>query len=308
MDTTSSSGNRRICRRFVSNPSGINKDFTQCLNNDTMLPFCGHESGKRIGPPVMTTWLIRLASLLLPQEGMRQMFGWKEKRATGAFPSRTQSTDVGGFLITGQSGLLTGTHVASNLGWRPVEALTVGDQVLTFDHGMQTVLDIQRERFLTPEMAMNSLQRPIHVPSEALQNRRDLWLMPEQGLLVESDEAEDAVGDPYAVISANMLIGFRGISSGVPSETIEVTTLAFAKDEVVYVEGGMLAYCPHPRQLLFDGSMQRAPLYNVMNGAAARYVVDRLIELDDASALSSAPDLMPFFFEKKERPKRPQFA
>ena len=236
------------------------------------------------------------------------MFGWKEKRGQGALPSQNSSAAFGGFLITGQSGLLAGTHVASNLGWRPVEALTVGDQVLTFDHGMQTVLDIQRESYVTPQTALDSLHRPVHVPAEALYNRRDIWLMPEQGLLVESDEAEDAVGDPYAVISANMLSGLRGISSGISAGDIEVITLAFAKDEVVYVEGGMLAYCPHPRQLLFDGTMQRAPLYNVLNGASARYVVDCLIERDDASALANAPDLMPYFFEEKQRPRRPQFA
>ena len=40
-----------------------------------------------------------------------------------------------GMVITGQSGLVSGTHVASNMGWRAVEALSLGDLVLTFDHG-----------------------------------------------------------------------------------------------------------------------------------------------------------------------------
>ncbi|MEY8840691.1 Hint domain-containing protein, partial [Cribrihabitans sp. XS_ASV171] len=113
------------------------------------------------------------------------------------------------------------------------------EKVLTFDHAMQTVTDIQRERFVFPDHALPDDRLPVHVPEGALFNRRDLWLMPEQGMLIECEAVHDAVGDPYAVIPARLLCGLRGIQTGRPANAVEVVTLAFAQDEVVYVEGGM---------------------------------------------------------------------
>ena len=114
----------------------------------------------------------------------------------------------GGRLITGQSGLLAGTHVASNLGWRKVEALSVGDKVLTFDNAMQTVTGIQRETLWIGEQSQAHPDTlPVLVPRGALHNRCDMWLMPEQGLLIESDVTRDALGDPFAVVTAQALVG-----------------------------------------------------------------------------------------------------
>ncbi len=42
-------------------------------------------------------------------------------------------------------GLIAGTHVASSLGWRTVDAITIGDNVLTFDNAMQPVVEIRRD-------------------------------------------------------------------------------------------------------------------------------------------------------------------
>lgn len=221
------------------------------------------------------------------------MIGWKNSDGSAALPSSEARATLGGFLITGQSGLLSGTYVASNLGWRPVEALAAGDQVLTFDNGMQTVTDIQREVYDAPQAHLSGHQRPVIVPAQALYNRRDLWLMPEQGLLVESEEFSDAAGDPYVVVPAETLIGLRGIEVASTDETLETTTLAFARDEVIYVEGGLLAHCPHPLQLLFEHN-DEVSLYNVLNRADARRVAKRLIADDAMSALACNPDMMPW--------------
>jgi len=47
------------------------------------------------------------------------------------------------------SGLMAGTKVATQIGWRDVAAVAVGDQVLTFDGGMQTVAAVHREIIAT---------------------------------------------------------------------------------------------------------------------------------------------------------------
>lgn len=233
------------------------------------------------------------------------MFGWNSKREQVYSRLAMANAAVDGFLITGQSGLMKGTHVPSNLGWKRVETLKVGDKVLTFDHGMQPIVDIQRETLVMTEGELPDDQLPLKVPAGALYNRRELWLMPEQGMLVESDAANDAMGDPYAVLPARMLSGFRGIERGQPGDRIELTTIAFRGDQVIYVEGGMLAYCPAPKPLVpSDGRLVPAP-YEVLDGSAARYLVDTLIDSDDAHALASNPAELPSLIETPQRPTRP---
>jgi len=195
-----------------------------------------------------------------------------------------------GLLITGQSGLVTGTRVASNLGWRAVEALSVGDMVLTFDNGMQTVIDIQREKIAIPAHLHSKNHLPVFVPKGALANRKDLWLMPEQGLLIESESASDALGDPYAVVPAGALDGFRSISRRAPADQVRVTNLSFASDQVIYVEGGMLAHCPRPRCILTDVPREDDILYNVLDGPDARFLVECLIDSHQTRAFSYRPE------------------
>lgn len=191
-----------------------------------------------------------------------------------------------GLLITGQQGLVGGTHVASNLGWRPVEALSVGDKVLTFDHGMRPVIDIQRETLLVDPYDMPDDMRPVLVPQGVLNNRTDLWLMPDQGILVESDAAIDALGDPFAVIPARALAGMKGIQTAIPKQTLHVTLLSFEGDEVVYVEGGLLAHCPRPRRILMDDVPAEEELYDVLNPADARFLVECMGDRDASDAFA----------------------
>jgi len=233
------------------------------------------------------------------------MFGWKPKNA--AIPNRAAefSGATDGLLITGQSGFVSGTHMASNLGWRMVEALSVGDKVLTFDHGMQTIFDIQRETLIAPEHVLSSAQGPVLVPNGSLNNRKDMWLMPDQGMLVESDVASDAVGDPFAVVPARCLKGLRGIRSAPPVDQLFITTLAFASDEVVYVEGGLLAYCPRPRSILTESPSSGTGLYTVLDRRAARYLVECLIDDDDGHALICHPDELSAITPQSQRTMRP---
>lgn len=223
-------------------------------------------------------------------EGINRMLKWIEQPYAETAHGGDAGLSRDGMLITGQSGLASGTHVASNLGWREVQKLSVGDKVLTFDHGMQTIVDIQRERIPVPEMALPDTRLPVWVPEGALHNRTDLWLMPDQGLLVESEAAIDVLGDPFAVVQAKALAGFRGIQPLVPRLAIDITMLSFAQDEVVYVEGGMLAHCPRPRQILLDRAEPGAQLYEVLDLRAARFLVECLIEDDCASGFICNPE------------------
>lgn len=220
--------------------------------------------------------------------GKCAMFGWRAKQGSRAayLAEHSGATGAaGGATITGIAGLLDGTRIATRLGWRPVEALSLGDEVLTFDHGMQRITDIQSELY---DSGTRPGQRPVRIPEGALGNRRDLWLMPDQGMLVECDAVQDPLGDPFIVVPAQALEGFRDIALTPTESTFEATILTFAQDEAIYVEGGMLAFCPHPRALL-DLDCPPA-LYETLEPGAARRLVQEMIRLDMGLGLACDPE------------------
>ncbi|KIC14428.1 MULTISPECIES: Hint domain-containing protein [unclassified Leisingera] len=190
------------------------------------------------------------------------------------------STPAGGVMnsgfplvAVGQGGFLAGTHVASNLGWRPVEALTPGDKVLTFDHGMQTVVELQREVMIPAEGDLEPARCPLFVPRDALMNRVPMWLMPDQGVLLESELVEDAQGDPFAIVPACALEGYRGIRRMHPGAQLELVMPRFAEDQVIYLEAGMLGYSAAPANLMCGRVFSEQGAYRVLNPDEARGLV-----------------------------------
>jgi len=171
------------------------------------------------------------------------MFGWTTKTATHRMPEMSGACDGAAMHTRGH---LAGTRIATTLGWRPVEALAAGDMVLTFDNGLQPLVEVNRAVFWVAEMMTPAAYGSVMVPAGALGNGQPLELLPDQGVLVESDAACDAQGDPFAVIPAQALVGFRGIERVAPRTQVEVITLVFAQDQVVYAEGGALMHCPRP--------------------------------------------------------------
>lgn len=177
------------------------------------------------------------------------------------------------------SGLMAGTQVATQMGWRDVAAIAVGDLVLTFDGGMQAVAAVERQTFSTGGDLAPADTWPIFVPAEALGNRDDMFLLPQQSVMIEADAAEEVFGDPFAMIPVLALEGFRGITRVPPAEQIELITLAFAQDEVVFVNTGALIHCPKSRDIL-DTSLS---LYSALPLEAAKALV-AVMEMDAIEA------------------------
>ncbi|WP_411352627.1 Hint domain-containing protein [Leisingera aquaemixtae] len=219
------------------------------------------------------------------------MLDWLLKRSQ---VSMGRALNSGFPLIpVGQGGFLAGTHVASSLGWRPVEALMAGDKVLTFDHGMQTIVELQRETILPGEGELEPARCPLLVPRDALMNRVPLWLMPDQGVLLESELVEDALGDPFAVVPACALEGYRGIRRMHPGAQLDLVTPRFAQDQVIYLEAGMLGFSAAPRDLMCGRVYQEESAYRVLPPEEARGLVLSLMAEDEhwtapAAALAGA--------------------
>lgn len=178
-------------------------------------------------------------------------------------------------------GILAGTRIASNLGWRSVEALAPGDKILTFDGGMQAIAEVRREALWAGGDAVPQQHWPVSVPVGALNNKCSLTIMPDQGILVESDVADEALQDPFAVLQARHMVGLRGIARSAPQAQADVITLVFEEDQVIYAEGGALMHAPKPGDLLSPAEQSSVPRYQVLDPVLSALVADEM-NLEDA--------------------------
>lgn len=210
------------------------------------------------------------------------MFGWTEqsfdRRAATAITPVMDST-----LAGVPFGIVAGTKVASRMGWRPVEAIAAGDEVLTFDGGLQAVVAVERRTVVSDACNTPEEDWPLFVPAGALGNREEMLMLPGQTVLIESDAAEEAFGDPFALIPAVALDGFRGITRIVPEARLEIVTLHFAQDEIVFANVGALFHCPRTTDLVAEVMAQNAPVYDVLPMEDAETLV-LLLEIEDGAA------------------------
>ena len=191
-------------------------------------------------------------------------------------------------------GITSGTRIATAKGWRKVEHVAVGDQVLTFDNGPQEVIAITRATQFVQPGAAPEFAHPIDVPAGVLGNAEPMVLLPEQNVMIESDEAEALCGDPFALIPAKALVGYRGVERFRALRPFEVVTLHFANDEVIYAEGGALmlarAVVPGDVASLDDLGQNGLPTpYVAYNGRDAVILVAAIAGQDTTRAPQPAP-------------------
>ena len=212
------------------------------------------------------------------------MFGWNNPvgpRATMAPPTQPLQDPV---LLGAGCGFVEGTLVATQNGWNPIETLRAGDDVLTFDGGMQRVTALIRDELWAGVGPCPEALWPLFVEAETIGNRNDLLVMPHQGVLIESDEISDQWGDPFAVIPAAALEVLDGVERHEPYGTVEVILPVFEEDQMVFADHGALMFC-QSHWGLSAGILPK-------NGAAGNYnmlplaVAVRLLEM------SAEPDKM----------------
>lgn len=184
---------------------------------------------------------------------MNRMFRWKSSVLGGTRKRMTEITGAyDGGAVGVQSGIVAETKVATSSGWRGVDAIAVGDKVLTFDGGLQVVTGITRRKLWNGEMDCPQRFWPLEVPAHALGNIEVTYLLPNQGVMVESDAAEEMLGDPFALIPAKALVGLRDIAPVFPHREMEIISLHFEEDQIVFANSGALFFCPTEADLLRD--------------------------------------------------------
>ncbi|MEL6957768.1 MAG: Hint domain-containing protein [Pseudomonadota bacterium] len=207
------------------------------------------------------------------------MFAWN----TTAF----ESVDGAGACPTldaHTTGIVAGTKVATRGGWMPVEAIVEGQEVLTFDGGLQTVIAVTRHRLMADKRDVESW--PMVVPARALGNRDEMMLLPHQSVMIESDLAEELTGDPFALIPGASLVGFRGIAHVRPDCWVDVIQLHFAQDEIVFANIGALFLARAKADFFTDAAPSP---YAVLPLSVADDLVDCLMADDHGAHHAPAP-------------------
>lgn len=172
------------------------------------------------------------------------MFGWK----SAAVGKTDRMVDMSGAYDGGatgaMTGIVTGTRVATSQGWCDADTIRAGDMVMTFDSGLRRVIKVERRPLWSGDGPVPERFWPILVPVGMIENAQPVMLLPRQGVLLESDLAEAALGDPFALIPAVALEGGAGVERVCPNDLIEVVSLHFDSDQVIFAEHGALLFCP----------------------------------------------------------------
>jgi hypothetical protein len=195
------------------------------------------------------------------------MLGWFGIKERGA--ARPQEAEP----LSVQSGLLSGTRVATGHGWRPVQALCAGDRVVTFDAGVQPLCGVTRHPVWTGESACPQRFWPLDVGRGVMGNRAPLRIMPHQVVMIESDLAETLWGDPFALLPGLALEAAPGVARVPPGPAAEVVVLHFESEQVIFAENGLMALCPASCDLLDYARERAGPRYDVLPLIEARGLV-----------------------------------
>lgn len=136
------------------------------------------------------------------------------------------------------TGLVAGTLLETGSGWRPIEALAVGDCVQTLDGGLARILHLDC-RTLRPEVETALLM----LPGGQYDACSDLLLLPGQHLLIDTLDDPESEGAPFALVPALALLGSPARRHRM-AQPLEIITPLFADEEVIYANTGVLLHCP----------------------------------------------------------------
>ncbi|MFP4404893.1 Hint domain-containing protein [Rhodosalinus sp.] len=137
-----------------------------------------------------------------------------------------------------QSGLIAGTLVETDRGWRPVEALRPGDEVQTFDGGLQRVLTVQREVVTGAEGGL------VLIPGGVLGATVPTELLPAQHVLLVHHAIEAAFDTPAVLVRAGQLVGLGGITRRPARARLRAIRPGLAEEEILWANDGLLLHAP----------------------------------------------------------------
>ncbi len=196
--------------------------------------------------------------------------------------ARVQTARRGGFVH--------GTKIASTSGWKKIERIKVGDLIRTLNNGFKEVRRISSDQITISPDESRPENLPVQVPSGAGYNGRPLWLMPEQGVALDQGKL-DPTSNGISVIPARLLSGAGRLRSRAPGRTFDVSSLYFDQDQVIFIEGGLQAFCSSGRIGLRSVTDQYH--YPVLDDKDAAEWIDKIAISGDLSAMTNPLGALP---------------
>jgi hypothetical protein len=135
-----------------------------------------------------------------------------------------------------------GTLIATECGEVAVEALRVGDLVLTVDHGLQPIRWVGSRTLTADELAQAPNLMPIRIEPGALGSGlpwTSLTVSPQHRCLVRSKIAERMSGDPEVLVAARHLLGAPGIAEIEAPQSVTYVHLLFDRHELLWSNGAI---------------------------------------------------------------------
>ncbi|MBJ3763551.1 Hint domain-containing protein [Maribius pontilimi] len=125
-----------------------------------------------------------------------------------------------------------GTHIAMSNGCQtPIEALKVGDLVLTRDHGPQKIRWIGRQT-----VRASGVFAPIRIAKGVLNNENDLIVSPNHRLFVYQRQDHLRAGRAEVLIKAKHLLNGTSVTR-TDGGFVDYFQLLFDRHEIIYAEG-----------------------------------------------------------------------
>ena len=177
------------------------------------------------------------------------------------------------------------TKVATPTGWRCAASLTVGDCVLTVANGARPIRQIDTVFVEADHAPLWSM----HLPARGFGAITALSLPPHQPLLIETDQALPFCGEPFALIPALALNGWRGAAPFMADAPEQPLVLRFDKPDMIYAGPGLILGCPGISDQPADWNrLTENPATAELSLSAGRHLVACLIAEDTGSGLRSA--------------------
>ena len=182
-------------------------------------------------------------------------------------------------------GVYGSTKVATPTGWRCAASLTVGDCVLTVANGAQLIRQIDTVSVEPDHGQLWSM----HLPARSFGAIAAHSLPPHQPLLIEPDQALPFCGEPFALIPALALNGWRGAAPFMADAPEQPLVLRFDKPDMIYAGPGLILGCPGISDQPEDWNrLTENPATAELGLSAGRQLVACLIAEDTGSGLRSA--------------------
>ena len=145
--------------------------------------------------------------------------------------STTGDTAVGIVTIDTVPCFTTGTMIRTDRGERPVETLTIGQNVLTRDHGPQPIRWIGRRR-----MAAEGPMAPVRIAAGTFGDHDALTVSPLHRVLIQNAQADILFGSPEVLIAARDLVDGKRITT-LEGGQVEYVHLLFDQHQVIWSDG-----------------------------------------------------------------------